>query len=91
MEHLTYYMSGVLAALYHAVSPTPRVVIITEYDEHVKLDPRGMAPVDVKFIKQHTKPVSWKSGATLSEVAYQQGQADLIKFIEDKVIGRRTN
>ena len=91
MEHLTYYASALLAALYYAVSPTQRVVTVTQYDEHVKLDPRGMAPVDVRFIRQHTKPVQYKEGTTLSEVAYQQGQEDLIKFIEEKVIGRRTN
>lgn len=53
------------------------------------LDPRGMIRNDIEFIRSKLLPVQWKKGATLEEIAYHQGQHDLLKFIEDKVIGRR--
>lgn len=59
--------------------------------EVIKLDPRGLVRNDIEYIKSKLQDVHWKPGMTLEEIAYVQGQHDLLKFIETKVIGRRLN
>lgn len=59
--------------------------------EVIKLDPRGLVKNDIEFIRSKLLPVTWRQGITLEEIAYTQGQADLLKFIETKVVGRRLN
>ena len=57
--------------------------------EVVRLDSRGLITRDIEFIKKHISPVEWKKGMTLEEMAYRQGQWDLLRFIEERVAGRR--
>lgn len=57
--------------------------------EVVRLDPRGLIKNDIAFIKSKLLPVEWKADITMEEIAYRQGQQDLLKFIEQKVVGRR--
>jgi len=59
--------------------------------EVVRLDPRGLIRNDIEYIKSKIAPVEWKKGMSLEEIAYQQGQHDLLRFIETKVVGRRLN
>lgn len=89
MQFTSYLASAVLAALVYLVLPTQRVVVRREVE--VQLDPRGSTRTDLEYIRKHTRPVHWTEGDTLETVAYRQGQADLIKFIETKVLGRRLN
>ena len=89
MHYVQYLTSAVLTALVYLVLPTQRVKVVKETE--VQLDPRGAIHTDLQFIKSHTRPVHWADGDTLETVAYRQGQADLIKFIETKVLGRRLN
>lgn len=88
MHGLNYCTALVLAAIYYTVA-APRVVIQKER-ELVK-DPRGLMHTDLEFIKRGTAGISWTPSTTIAEVAYAQGQADLIQFIERQVIGRRTD
>ena len=53
------------------------------------LDPRGMIRNDIEFIRKHLPTVGWQKNSTLEEIAYNQGQHDLLHFIETKVVGRR--
>lgn len=57
--------------------------------EVVRLDPRGLVKNDIAFIRSKLQPVEWKPDLTMAEIAYRQGQQDLLKFIEQKVVGRR--
>ena len=57
--------------------------------EVVRLDSRGLITNDIEFIKKHIPPVEWKKGLSLEDIAYRQGQWDLLRFIEEKVAGRR--
>ena len=59
--------------------------------EVVRLDPRGLVKNDIAFIRSKLLPVEWKTDMTIEEIAYRQGQHDLLKFIEQKVVGRRLN
>jgi|TARA_R110002050_G_scaffold14371_1_gene45406 hypothetical protein len=54
-------------------------------------DPTGLIRNDIAFLKKHTKEVHWKAGTTLEQIAYQQGQVDVISTIETKVVGRRVD
>jgi len=88
MYQISLFISGLLANLFAAPPAVREVEVIREVE--VK-DPHGIMPNDIAFIRKHTAPVSWKEGTTLEEVAYQQAQADLIRFIENKVVGRRVD
>lgn len=57
--------------------------------EIIRLDARGLVKNDIEFIRKHIAPVEWKAGNSLEEMAYKQGQHDLLLFIETKVVGRR--
>lgn len=59
--------------------------------ETIKLDPRGLVRNDIEFIKSKLPVVRWHKGISIEEIAYNQGMHDCLKFIEDKVVGRRTN
>ena len=61
--------------------------VVTE--EVTRLDPRGMIRTDIQFIKRHLPDLGWVKGDTIEEVSYKQGQHDLLRFIEQKVVGRR--
>lgn len=85
MYQISLLISGLLANMFH----TPKVVIKTTIEVQEKLDPRGLVHTDMKYIERHYRPVHYKAGMNLPDVAYQQGQADMITFIKTKVIGRR--
>ena len=57
--------------------------------EVVKLDPRGLIRGDLDYIKKRLAPIAWQPGVTMEELAYRQGQHDIVKFIEDNMVGRR--
>ena len=63
--------------------------IVNVETEVVRLDPRGLIRNDIEFIRSRILPVEWKPGMTLEEVAFRQGQHELLRFIEQKVVGRR--
>lgn len=65
-------------------------IIYVEKDE-IKLDPRGLVRNDIAFIRKNLPVVRWYQGISLEEVAYNQGMHDCLKFIEEKVVGRRTD
>jgi len=65
----------------------PDIKVVSE--EVVRLDPRGLIRNDIEYIRNKLLPVEWKAGMTMEEIAYRQGQQDLLKFIETKVVGRR--
>lgn len=69
--------------------PEPQKIVINQPQTKTVLDPRGMIRTDIAFIKQYIGEVHWKEGISLEDVAYAQGQHDLLKFIETKVVGRR--
>lgn len=85
MHNLSLLISGLMSHMY----TSPRVVVRTEIETVVQSDPRGLMKTDVAFMEKHTKPIQWAAGTTVEEVAYQQGQADMIRFVKLKVIGRR--
>jgi hypothetical protein len=66
------------------------LVVNLEKEKEVRiLDPRGMIGTDIKFIQSKLPQLCWQKGMSLEEIAYIQGQHDLLKFIEQKVVGRR--
>ena len=72
-----------------SLDEVPDIKVVEE--EVVRLDPRGLIRNDIEFIRSKLQPVEWKAGMTMEEIAYRQGQQDLLKFIETKVVGRRIN
>ena len=85
MHYLSLLISGLAAHAFH--TPTVRTVI----EVQDRLDPRGLNMADVKFIERFCPQVYWKEGMSLEDVAYQQGQQDMVNFIKTRVIGRRTD
>jgi hypothetical protein len=84
MYQISLFISGLLAHMF----TSPRTVRVVEYQ--TQLDPRGLVAADIAYIRRNYRVgLRWKEGTTLEELAYQQGRADTIDFIENKVIGRR--
>lgn len=65
-------------------SREPQIII----KEVLVKDPNGFMPKDVEILKDHVKTVHWRQGMPIEQIAYQQGQVDLIRFIEEKLIKR---
>ena len=65
----------------------PEIIYVEK--EVIKLDPRGLIRGDLDYIKKRLAPVAWQQGVTMEELAYRQGQHDIVKFIEDNMVGRR--
>lgn len=86
MHQISLVISSLLAQLFYAVA-VPATVIRTEE----KLDPRGLVMHDVAYMEKHLPQVHYKAGYTLDQVAYQQGQHDLLAFIKREIIGRGTH
>ncbi len=86
MYNFTLLISGLLAHTF----TSPKIIKQTE--THTKLDPRGLVRSDINFIRKHIRGVHYQAGRTsIEDIAYAQGQNDAILFIEQKVIGRRTD
>ena len=90
MYQFTLWISGLAADLVYKQA-APRTVTVQKVITEERLDPRGLVRNDIKFLNSKVPPVSWKADTTIEEVAYAQGQQDLIRFIETRVIGRRTD
>lgn len=55
------------------------------------IDPRGFIQKDILFIKQRLPRLGYQPGDSLEDVAYRQGFHDLLLFIEQSVIGRKSD
>jgi hypothetical protein len=55
------------------------------------IDPRGFIQKDILFIKQRLPRFGYQPGDSLEDVAYRQGFHDLLLFIEQSVIGRKSD
>jgi hypothetical protein len=88
MYQISLYISSLLVNLF---APPPRVVQVEVIKEVEVRDPSGLIHNDLAFLRKHTAKVQWKLGSTLDQLAYQQGQADVLNTIETKVIGRRVD
>lgn len=56
-------------------------------DENVEellpqLDPRGLIKTDILYFRNHLPPVKWAPDTSIEELAYAQGQHDVLDFIE---------
>lgn len=87
MYQLSLIISSLLANTFRVTPPTE--VEVERIVVHERLDPRGLNYTDVLYIEKLIRPVSWAKGMTIEEIAHAQGQADLLRIIKDKVIGRR--
>jgi hypothetical protein len=91
MHQFSLYISGLLADLIYKQSGPTVIVVEKEIKSEIKLDPRGLVRTDIKFLKDRVPAPYWKEGTTIQEIAYAQGQQDLISFIETRLIGRRVD
>ena len=82
-----YQISLLISGLLSYCISSPKVVVRIEVQD--RLDPRGLVYTDMKYIEKHVPPVHYSKEMTLEEVAYQQGQHDMVSFIKNNVIGRR--
>ena len=88
MQEFTLFISSLLAGI---VRRFAGVSLDTEKEVHKKLDPRGLVRNDLAFIRSKVPAPQWKPDTTIQQVAYAQGQQDLIVFIETRVVGRRVD
>ena len=88
MYQLSLIISSLLAQTFRHVPTIVEKEVIKEVEVR---DPAGIMRNDILFIQKHMAPPQWTAGTTIEEVAYAQGQLDLLKFIEDKVVGRRVD
>jgi len=51
-------------------------------------DPSGLAARDIALVRRHISELHWKPGTTIEQVAYAQGQHDLLRIIEQRVMGK---
>jgi hypothetical protein len=89
MQSINFHISALWATLIYWLLPQPQVRVEVKTITEVQLNPRGLIRTDIDFIKKQLPTVHWKPGDSLQDVAYRQGQADLLHFIENTVIGRR--
>jgi len=89
MQELMLTLSAFIARCIYIVHP---ITVIKEVIKTVEVrDPSGLIRNDITYLKKHTSQVHWKAGTTLEQIAYQQGQVDVIGVIENKVVGRRVD
>ena len=87
MIHIQYYLALVAVYLYRLHSPA--IIIHKVKVLETKLDPHGLAKNDIATIEKGAVQMHWKKGDTIEDIAYRQGQQDLVKFIKIKLLGRR--
>jgi hypothetical protein len=86
------YMLIISRLITHCIYVVKPLTIVKEVIKTVEVrDPTGLIRNDIAFLKKNTKHVHWKAGTTLEQIAYQQGQVDVINTIETKVVGRRVD
>lgn len=54
----------------------------------VRLDPNGLSRSQMALIKKYAATGQYQIGDSIESVAYRQGQLDLIKMIERRIIAR---
>ena len=84
MHTITLYISGLLADLVERMRP-PAIVRTNTIETR---DPSGLAKRDIDMVRRHIAEVHWKNGMSIEQVAYAQGQEDLLRIIEKKVMGK---
>ena len=87
METEMYQISLLISGLLSYCFSSPKVVVKIEVQD--RLDPRGLVYTDIKYIEKSVPAVHYAQGMTIEQVAYQQGQQDMLNFIKNNVIGRR--
>jgi len=65
-----------------------RLPAIERVITHEIRDPSGLAARDIALVRRHISEVHWKPGLTLEQIAYAQGQEDLLRIIEQRVMGK---
>ena len=65
-----------------------RLPAIERVITHEIRDPSGLAARDIAIVKRHVQEVHWKPGTTIEQVAYAQGLHDLLRIIEQRVMGK---
>ena len=65
-----------------------RLPAIERVITHEIRDPSGLAARDIALVKRHISELHWKPGTTIEQVAYAQGQHDLLRIIEQRVMGK---
>ena len=91
MQYITELLSAILANIYYHCIAAPKVMRVEVTKEVEVLNPRGLCDKDIAFAARHCPMPGWKRGETLEEIAYKQGQQDMLIFFKEKVIGRRTD
>ena len=68
-----------------------RLPAIERVVTHEIRDPSGLAARDIALVRRHISEVHWKPGLTLEQIAYAQGQEDLLRIIEQRIMGKRND
>jgi hypothetical protein len=55
-------------------------------DETNTIDPRGFIHKDIQILRKHLPRLGYAKGDTLEDIAYRQGQTDMIDHIERYII-----
>lgn len=61
--------------------------IVTEKVTVTKHDPFGLVKQDIEDLEEVIPKVHFKTGDTLADVAYKQGQKDVLTFLKRKHLG----
>lgn len=56
--------------------------------DHTK-DPRGLVVHDVEQLKQVFKPKPYSPKDSMADIMYREGQQAVLRYIEDKIVGKR--
>jgi hypothetical protein len=78
------YIKDLLTYHWERLRPPAIERVIT----HEIRDPSGLAARDIAIVRRHVQEVHWKPGTTIEQVAYAQGQHDLLRIIEQRVMGK---
>lgn len=94
MYHLMYWSCWFAALLInkqrvikHHTEFRDREVIKTVEVEVIRHDPNGLVKRDIEQIATHVTTAGYQKGDTLADVAYKQGQNDVLRFLQKKFLG----
>lgn len=94
MYHLLYWSCWFAALLIHKqrvikhhVEFRDREVIKTVEVEVIKHDPKGLVKRDIDQLDAHIAAAGYQKGDTLADVAYKQGQSDVLRFLKKTFLG----